>query len=102
MMWSRQNFTIMNSKTPKNNKSHRARLFNPDHLHEVEESYFIHLQFGIWAGAWLMMTGVVSIVHAVIPVFMARVPDRMFRYFVAKSSTRIKRIETLLRKKNLG
>jgi hypothetical protein len=92
----------MISKKSESVKIHRSWLFNPSHLQEVEESYLVHLKFGVWAGFWLIITGVISIVHAVVPVLLARVPDRLFRYIVEQSSTRINRVEDILRKKNLG
>lgn len=48
-----------------------------------------------------MAMGLVSLIHALLPAFLARVPDKMFRHFVAKASTRFKRVEAVLASKGL-
>lgn len=77
------------------------KAFNPKHLKEVEETYFEHFKFASWAGATLILLGCVSLVHAVFPFLFARLPDRIYRYFVNKSKARIDRVNSTLKTKNL-
>lgn len=77
------------------------KFFNFKHLSQVEESYVQHLKFGICAGLYLIFLGIVSLVHAVVPFFLSRVPDRLFKFFLTWSAPRLQRVENVLRNKNL-
>jgi hypothetical protein len=76
-------------------------MINFKHLAQVEESYIAHFKFGLWAGVTLIFLGFVSIVHAIFPFLFTRKPDQIYRYFVAKSESRIKRVTQILKSKNL-
>jgi len=76
-------------------------MINFKHLSEVEESYIAHLKFALWAGSVLTVLGIVSIIHGLMPFLFSRLPDRIYRYFLARSAERINRVNTLLKEKNL-
>lgn len=76
-------------------------MINFDHLSQVEETYFQHLRFALWAGAVLIVLGVVSIIHAVFPFMFDRIPDKIFRYFLEKSNERVSRVNKILKDKGL-
>lgn len=76
-------------------------IINFRHLSQVEESYFQHLKFALWAGSVLVFLGIVSIFHAVFPFLFDRVPDRIFKYFLKKSNKRVTRVESILKNKGL-
>jgi hypothetical protein len=76
-------------------------LFNFSHLSQVEESYLEHFKFALWAGGFLCLLGLVSLVHAVFPFLMSRYPDKLFHQFIEKSSARRARVDTVLKNKNL-
>lgn len=77
------------------------RLFSKDHLRQVEESYMTHCRFGIWAGLVLGLLAIISLIHAIFPFLFPRVPDKIYRYFVTHSATRLERVSQILRDKNL-
>jgi len=77
------------------------KIFNFKHLTQVEETYFQHLKFGIWAGIVLLTLGIISTIHALFPFFLSRWPDRLYRYFVRNSSTRMNRVDRILKEKNI-
>jgi hypothetical protein len=77
------------------------KIFNFKHLTQVEESYAQHLKFGLWAGAVLLILGMISIVHALFPFFLSRWPDRLYRIFVEKASSRLSRVNKILKEKNI-
>jgi len=76
-------------------------MINFKHLTQVEETYFQHLKFALWAGVVLSALGVVSIVHAIFPFFLSRLPDNIFRYFLKNSQQRIDRVNKILKDKNI-
>lgn len=76
-------------------------IVNFRHLSQVEETYLQHLRFALWAGTVLIVLGVVSIVHAVFPFLLDRVPDRIFKYFLRKSNQRVTRVDSLLKEKGI-
>lgn len=76
-------------------------IINFKHLDQVEETYFQHLRFALWAGAVMIFLGFVSIVHAVFPFLFDRVPDKIFRYFLQKSNQRITRVNSILKEKGI-
>jgi hypothetical protein len=77
------------------------KIINFDHLSQVEETYFQHLKFGVWAGIVLTVLGTISLVHAIFPFFLSRWPDRIYRYFVRLSSSRMDRVNRILKEKNI-
>lgn len=77
------------------------KLFNFKHLNQVEESYFQHLKFGLWAGIMLLIIGIISIGHAIFPFFLSRWPDRLYRIFVKEASPRLSRVNKILKEKNI-
>lgn len=76
-------------------------MINFHHLDQVEESYFEHLRFAIWAGGVFLLLGTVSIIHAIFPFVLSRTPDKIYRYFVKKSQDRINRVNSILKEKNI-
>jgi len=77
------------------------KLFNIYHLKQVEETYWQHLKFGIWASVVLFAISVISFVHSFFPFFAARVPDKLYQYFVNRSKERLNRVNEILKNKNL-
>ena len=77
------------------------KIVNFNHLSQVEETYFQHLKFGVWAGIVLIALGIISLIHAIFPFFLSRWPDRIYRYFVNESSPRIDRVNRILKEKNI-
>ena len=77
------------------------KIFNYLHLQQVEESYWEHFKFSIWAAMVLGLLSIVSIIHGVFPFLFPRIPDKIYRYFVNASSERMKRVNSLLKKKKL-
>jgi hypothetical protein len=77
------------------------KIWNPKHLSQVEETYWAHLKFGIWAGIVLMWLGIVSVIHALFPFLFSRYPDAVYKYFINASQKRISRVNTVLKNKNL-
>lgn len=75
--------------------------FNFHHLSQVEETYFEHFRFAIWAGLVMILLGVVSIIHAIFPFLFSRLPDKIYRYFQTKSKERITRVNNILKSKNI-
>lgn len=76
-------------------------MINPNHLTQVEESYFEHFRFAFWAGSVLIILGIVSIIHAIFPFIFSRTPDKIYRYFLTRSKERIDRVNTILQQKGL-
>lgn len=76
-------------------------MINFKHLQQVEESYFEHLKFSLWAGFILIILGIVSVIHGIFPFLFSRVPDKIFNYFLKHSSERISRVNRLLKTKGL-
>ena len=76
-------------------------MINFNHLTQVEESYFQHFKFAVWAAGVLFLLSVVSLIHAVFPFLFSRIPDKIYRYFVAKSKPRIERVNQILRNKKI-
>jgi len=76
-------------------------MINFNHLKNVEESYFAHLYFAIWAGILLTSIGLVSIIHGIFPFLFSRTPDKMFKYFLTHSEKRRTKVDKVLRNKNL-
>jgi hypothetical protein len=76
-------------------------MINFKHLAQVEESYIAHCKFGLWAGIVLIVLGIVSIIHAIFPFLFVRKPDKIYKYFVAKSQARITQVDQILKSKNL-
>ena len=74
-------------------------MINFNHLDQVEETYFQHLKFALWAGFILTLLGIVSIIHAIFPFLFSRIPDKIFRYFLRNSQARIDRVNKILREK---
>jgi uncharacterized membrane protein YoaK (UPF0700 family) len=77
------------------------KFFNIYHLTQVEETYWQHLKFGLWACLILLVTSFVSFVHAFFPFLLARVPDNLFKYFIASSQNRLDRINKVLKQKGI-
>ena len=75
--------------------------FNFHHLSQVEETYFEHFRFAMWAGLVMLLLGVVSIIHAIFPFFFSRLPDKIYKYFQTKSKERIERVNETLRRKKI-
>ena len=76
-------------------------MINFKHLQQVEETYFQHFKFAFWAGSVLIMLGVISLAHAIFPFVFARLPDKIYKYFVEGSKERISRVNKTLRDKDL-
>ena len=76
-------------------------MINFNHLSQVEESYFQHFKFAFWAATVLFLLSVISLIHAVFPFLFSRMPDKIYRYFVSKSKTRIDRVNRILRNKKI-
>lgn len=76
-------------------------MINFNHLTQVEESYFQHFKFAVWAAGILFLLSVVSLIHAVFPFLFSRIPDKIYRYFVTKSKPRIERVNQILRGKKI-
>lgn len=74
---------------------------NFQHLLEVEEKYSDHFKFGFLSGLYLILLGIISCIHAILPFFLSRVPDRMFMYFFKKTTPRITRVKKILRRKKI-
>jgi len=74
---------------------------NPKHLSQVEETYFEHFKFAMWAGLVMLLLGIVSIIHAIFPFLFSRTPDKIFKYFQEKSNDRITRVNETLKRKNI-
>jgi hypothetical protein len=74
---------------------------NFQHLSQVEEKYSDHFKFGFLSGLYLILLGIISCIHAIFPFFLARVPDRMFAYFLKKATPRITRVTEILKRKNI-
>jgi hypothetical protein len=83
-----------------NNKLSK-KIFNPDHLSQVEETYLQHFKFAIWAGVVLLLLGLISILHAVFPFLFSRYPDRIYKYFQETSKSRMMKVNSILKQKNL-
>jgi hypothetical protein len=77
------------------------KLFNPQHLAQVEESYFAHFKFSVLAGIQLVALGLLSLVHGVFPFLFSRYPDQLFEYFLRWSQQRRDRVDRVLAEKNL-
>lgn len=77
------------------------RMINFKHLSEVEETYFAHFKFAIWAGFTLIFLGLISIIHGIMPFLFSRVPDKIFKYFLKHSNERITRVNKILKSKGL-
>jgi hypothetical protein len=77
-----------------------CKVFNPRHLSQVEETYWHHFKFGVWAGFVLWYLGLISIIHAFFPFLLSRYPDKIYKYFQKNSSVRLKRVESILKKKH--
>jgi hypothetical protein len=77
------------------------KLFNPQHLSQVEESYFAHFKFSVLAGLQLLLLGILSMVHGVFPFLFSRYPDQLFEYFLRWSQQRRVRVDHILAEKNL-
>jgi len=76
-------------------------MINFKHLSQVEETYFEHFKFALWAGLTLILLGIVSIIHAAFPFLLSRVPDKIFRYFLKNSQHRIDKVNKILKEKNI-
>lgn len=76
-------------------------MLNFKHLSQVEETYLQHFKFAVWAGVVLLLLGIVSIIHAIFPFFLSRVPDKIFRYFLKNSQARIDRVSRILQEKHI-
>jgi len=74
---------------------------NPKHLSQVEETYFEHFRFAMWAGLVMLLLGIVSIIHAIFPFLFSRMPDKIYRYFQTKSKKRITKVNKILKRKNI-
>jgi len=74
---------------------------NFQHLSQVEEKYSDHLKFGFLSGLYLILLGITSCIHAILPFFLSRVPDKMFVYFLQKTTPRITRVKEILRRKKI-
>ena len=77
------------------------KLFNIYHLKQVEETFWQHFKFGLWASAILFLISVTSLIHALFPFFLARTPDKLYKYFISKSQQRLQRIDKLLKDKDI-
>jgi hypothetical protein len=77
------------------------KIINFYHLQQVEESYLEHLKFGLWAFLVLSLLALLSLIHAILPFFIARWPDRLYKYFQEKSKARIEKVSRKLQEKNL-
>jgi hypothetical protein len=77
------------------------KLFNKNHLREVEESYWEHFKFGIWAAGVFLLLFLIGTIHAVFPFLFSRHPDRIFGYFCTKAEARLKKVKEILVKKNI-
>jgi hypothetical protein len=78
-----------------------VNLFNGKHLNQVEETYLEHFKFGIWAGFTLGILSILSLVHAIFPFLLPRLPDKLYQYFVQNATARINRVRQILKDKNL-
>jgi len=76
-------------------------MLNFRHLNQVEESYFEHFKFAMWAAFIFLILGTVSFVHALLPWIFSRLPDKIFKYFLKKSNHRINKVDELLKQKNI-
>lgn len=76
-------------------------LFNRDHLSEVEETYFEHFKFAMWASITLFFLSIVSLIHAIFPFLLSRMPDKIYRYFQRESKQRVERVNKILKDKGL-
>ena len=76
-------------------------MINFHHLDQVEETYFQHFKFAIWAAGVFLVLGIISLIHAVFPFVFIRTPDKIYRYFVKKSEQRISRVNSLLKAKKI-
>lgn len=77
------------------------KIINFRHLQQVEESYLEHLKFGLWTFLVLGLLSLLSLAHAILPFFISRWPDRLYKYFQEKSKDRIENVSRKLRGKNL-
>ena len=69
--------------------------FFTNHLDSVQESYWTHFKFGIWAAVVCVFLGAISLIHAVFPFLFPGVPERVYKYFKDSSAGRLERIESL-------
>lgn len=69
------------------------------HLKTVQESYWNHLKFGIWAGVVCLLLSILSFIHAVFPFLFPGVPERIYDYFESKVTPRLTRIKKLRKQK---
>jgi hypothetical protein len=76
-------------------------MINFHHLDQVEETYFQHFKFALWAAGVFLVLGIVSLIHAVFPFVFSRTPDKIYRYFVKKSEQRISRVNNILKEKKI-
>lgn len=76
-------------------------MINFHHLTQVEESYYEHFKFALWAGSVFILLGITSIIHAFFPFLFSRTPDKIYKYFVAKSQQRINRVNKILKDKKI-
>jgi hypothetical protein len=77
------------------------KIFNPQHLDQVEESYFDHFKFSVLAGLQLVALGILSMIHGIFPFLFSRYPDQLFEYFLVWSQARRARVDRILAEKNL-
>ena len=76
-------------------------FFNIYHLSQVEETYWQHLKFSLWAFLVLLLISIVSFVHAFLPFLLARFPDKLFNYFITSSQSRLNRVNKVLKQKGI-
>jgi len=74
--------------------------FLTKHLESVGESYAEHLKFGLAAGLMCLVLGVISLIHAVLPFLMPRLPEKLYQYISESMvNPRLKRINAVRRAK---
>jgi len=77
------------------------KFFNIYHLTQVEETYWQHLKFSLWASLILSMIAFLSFVHAFFPFLFTRFPDKLYKYFIKSSQNRLNRIDKVLKQKGI-
>jgi hypothetical protein len=65
----------------------KSNLFN-HHLRETNENYFEHFTFVFGIGVWIVLAGLILIIHAIIPFILTKA-----------ASTSIKKINEVLQKR---